>query len=265
MRTIVVSDVHAAYWNLDAFLKREGVLDVSGKRVPGWLTYQVGDLLHCGSNTLNEDLETIRYARNVFDGIAIGNHEAPFISHGADLPLCGNSYPPRPETIHMMRTMFAEGQYGSVFLIKDEWVMTHAGVHPDFFDRGLPTDPASLARTIHKQFLDRVLSGTKTPLFDAVDSGRGGWDRYGSIFWGSWERLVGAAVKFYRDNPTPKQIVGHTPRRKGYSSVKLQPGLDPVVYCIDVGSALTPSLSALVDDGEGTPFRPVVFHGTRAP
>lgn len=262
VRTIVVSDVHGSYWNLSGLLHQEGVIDDAGKRVPGWLTYQVGDLLHCGPDTGNDDLITLQLAREWFDVIAIGNHEFPFVFHPGG-ERCANSYDPRPETLHLMRTMFAEGQYAAAFVVKNEWLVTHAGLHPHFFSQDYPQGAHDAARMLVNRFVQRVLSNTPDPIFDAVDWERGGMDRVGGVLWGSWPRLAKAYEGYVAKNKLPlRQIVGHTPRSGGYSCVRTSSG-EPVVWCIDAGSGLSSKLSALVDDGAGTPLRPVVYEGVR--
>jgi hypothetical protein len=92
----------------------------------------------------------------------------------------------------------------------DEWLCTHAGIHPHLLHPVYGADEAIL-RDMEKRALDRLQSGEVDPLV-APGRGRGGRAPVGGLTWLDWETE-------FTPSQGLNQIVGHTAGHDVRSSI----------------------------------------------
>lgn len=225
---VVIGDVHARPEALYSLLREVGVIDAAGRRQRGGWVVQVGDLLDRKAEP-EANLETAQLAAEALDVVIAGNHEWRLLSecdgdNGAALAtLASHGWPDAAASI-------------------DGWLITHAGVHPEFASE-LPDDATDAAVEINHRWHRSPQTRRRDPLFTAVGPARGGPDPFGGIFW------------MHSDEwPTKRtapwgQISGHVPQ----GHPKLMPGPR---WAIDIKAP--DRLAALVRAEGDTRWRPVV-------
>jgi hypothetical protein len=232
---VVIGDVHARCDALYSLLRELGVIDANGhRRRTGWIV-QVGDLLDRKAGA-EDNLATAHLAAEALDVVLVGNHEWKLLTesdgdHGAALAtLASHGWPHAAAAV-------------------DGWLVTHAGVHPDFAAT-LPADASECAGEINHRWHRGNGRRARDPLFAAVGPARGGSDAHGGILWMH-------STEWPKDLTTPwGQIAGHVPQ----SEPRLLPGPR---WAIDIKAA--DRLAALVRaDGEDR-WRPVVVKSRARP
>jgi hypothetical protein len=109
----------------------------------------------------------------------------------------------------MVHKTFLEGEL-KVAAAVGRWLVTHAGIHPEYFTEWWTGDVESTATVLNDRFVEHVTNRgwPMVDMYDAISRDRGGWDKYGSVFWGDFSDLEGAYNAV--DSDAPPQIVGHT-------------------------------------------------------
>lgn len=192
-RELIIGDLHARPYALEALMRAVGAIDERGRRTPGWWVVQVGDLLDRRASP-QANLATARIAHRMIDVVLAGNHERSMLAdrggpHGAALgALAVHGWPQ------------AAAACG-------EWLVTHAGVHPKLA-AGLPPRAGDAAVEVNDRWNRRGRDRDDDPLLTWVGRCRGGQDPFGGIFWLH-------TAEWPRDETTPwGQIAGHVPQRK---------------------------------------------------
>jgi hypothetical protein len=225
---VVIGDVHGRADALHSLLREIGVIDGSGRRRrAGWVV-QVGDLLDRKADA-DANLETAHLAAAALDVVLVGNHEWRMLAE--------------PDSDHSpaLATLAARG-WPHAATARDGWLMTHAGVHPDFAAE-LPADAADCAAEINKRWQRSKDRRARDPLFAAVGSARGGSDPCGGILWMHRD-------EWPKNQTTPwGQIAGHVPQ----AQPRLLPGPR---WAIDIKAP--DRLAALVRPQGERRWRPVV-------
>jgi hypothetical protein len=188
---VVIGDVHGRADALHSLLRELGVIDASGRRRrAGWVV-QVGDLLDRKADA-EANLETAQLAVAALDVVLAGNHEWRLLTeseheHGAALAqLASHGWPHAAAAV-------------------DGWLVTHAGVHPDFA-ADLPADAADCAAEINHRWHRGNGQRARDPLFTSVGPARGGSDPHGGILWMHSD-------EWPKNQTTPwGQIAGHVPQ-----------------------------------------------------
>ncbi|HUO73393.1 MAG TPA: metallophosphoesterase [Solirubrobacteraceae bacterium] len=226
---IVIGDVHARSEALRMLLGAVGAVDARGRRRGGCWVVQLGDLLDRRA-TAAANLAAARLAASAVDVVLAGNHEVRILGE--------------PGCVHgaALATLAVRG-WPHAAACCGEWLVTHAGVHPELA-RGLSPQAAECAEEINDRWHRRGPAERGDPLFDWVGPARGGDAPHGGIFWThpvEW----GAGLK----SPWG-QIVGHVPQPKP----RLLPGRR---WAIDLG-ARDGRVAALVRASGRQRWRPVV-------
>ena len=247
-RRLVVGDLHGDWPTLLRLLRHVGAITEDGERLPGWWLVQLGDLIH-GGQPSGDDERCLAEGLRLFDVLLLGNYELPHAYGGAGFPSFVGQGPLLPATRDALATAVSAGRF-QVAAAVDGWLLTHAGVHPTLQERfALPTDAAACATALTDRFVGRLRRRTPDPLFDAVGQARGGVEPVGGLFWLDWHDLRRATAA-----TRVPQIVGHTPRqapeRAGDS-----------LWCVDVGAALSGQVCALLRHGTDGAWEPVVVAG----
>jgi len=214
-------------------LRAVGALDERGRRTRECWVVQIGDLLDRRASE-RANLATARLAATAVDVVLAGNHELQMLGEPA-----GGSRA-------ALATLAASGWPHAAFAFRD-WLVTHAGVHPDLA-RGLPPVATECAAEINDRWHRRGPGDDVDPLFDWRGPARGGHAPCGGIFWShpaEWGR-------------TPKkapwgQVTGHVPQPEP----RRLPGRR---WAIDLG-ARGGRLAALVRSSAGSRWRPLVVQG----
>lgn len=75
---VIVGDTHGDHVNMVRVLREAGAIDERGRRVPGYWTCHIGDVIHAGHGEQAIDVECLERALEYFDCLIYGNHETPF-------------------------------------------------------------------------------------------------------------------------------------------------------------------------------------------
>lgn len=230
---IVVGDVHARAGALRALLRRLGALDSRGRRRAGFWIVQVGDLLDRRASP-EANLDTARLAARALDVSLAGNHEVGMLAE-ADCPQGA-----------ALATLAVRG-WPQAAVSLDDWLVTHAGVHPELA-RVLPGRADECAAEINDRWHRRPQAGPGDPLFDWVGPARGGLAPHGGLIWldaGEWPR---------RGRTPWGQITGHCPQTRPRL-------LQGPRWAIDVGSR-DGRLAALVRRHRSGSWDPLVVRSS---
>jgi Calcineurin-like phosphoesterase len=237
MVEIVIGDVHARTEALRTLLRVIGALDERGVRSRGCWVVQIGDLLDRRASD-GANLATARLAATAVDVVLAGNHELLMLSE----PTGGGRT--------ALATLAASGWPHAAFAFED-WLVTHAGVHPELA-RDLPPTATECAAEINDRWHRRGPGDSVDPLFDWRGPARGGHAPCGGIFWGHPAEWRTAAKK------APwGQVSGHVPQPEP----RLLPGRR---WAIDLG-ARGGRLAALVRGSAESRWRPVVVRAAHEP
>jgi hypothetical protein len=238
---LVIGDVHARAEALEALRQALGAVEGRGRRHRGWWIVQVGDLLDRRAKPA-ANLATAQVAQETVDVVLAGNHEARMLReassrHGAALAALATYGWPQ-----------AAAACG-------DWLVTHAGVHPELADI-LPPRALECAQAINDRWNRAARWRCEDPLFGSVGRARGGDAPHGGILWMD-------SKEWPRGARTPwDQIIGHVPQRKP----RLLPGRR---WAIDLGGRRG-RLAAVVRQSGDKRWRPVVVdaaagHSRRGP
>ena len=188
---LVIGDVHARSDALHSLLREAGVIDASGRRRRSGRIIQVGDLLDRKADP-EANLETAQLAAATIDVVLAGNHEWKLLGdedkdHAAAL------------------AVLADHGWPHAAAASDGWLVTHAGVHPDFAEK-LPADPGDCAAELNRRWERGQPRRARDPLFSSVGPARGGDDPHGGILWMHSD-------EWPKNRTTPwGQIAGHVPQ-----------------------------------------------------
>ena len=225
---VVIGDVHARPDALHSLLREIGVIDASGRRRrSGWMV-QVGDLLDRKADP-EANLETAQLAAAALDVVLVGNHEWRMLQESDG----GNGA--------ALATLASQG-WPHAAASSDGWLVTHAGVHPDFAAE-LPADVAEAAAEINHRWHGGSKRRARDPLFASVGPARGGTDAHGGIMWMHSEEWPKSRTTQWG------QIAGHVPQPEP----RLLPGPR---WAIDIKAP--DRLAALVRPEGERRWRPVV-------
>lgn len=227
MLEVVIADVHARAGALRELLEAVGVLDERGRRHERAWVVQVGDLLDRHADP-EANLATATLAAASVDVVLVGNHEARLLQA-----------PAREQCAAL--AMLATRGWPHAAAAAGDWLITHAGVHPQLAAT-LPERADDCAAEIDDRWHRRRAGD---PLFDWVGPARDGTAPFGGIYWLAGEEWPADGG----ETPWP-QISGHVPQR----TPRL---LTPRRWAIDVGGR-GGRLAALVRRHPEAPWRPVV-------
>jgi len=234
LRRLIVSDLHGDWPNLRALLHAVGALDENNERVQGWWLAQVGDIVHGGTRTYH-DTQCLTDVLRWFDLVVWGNHDLPHACPHATFPRFAGMGDLLPQTATLLEEAVADARFCAAGVV-DEWLATHAGVHPTFQEElGWPETAAACAMVINDRFRARLAGGERAALFDAVGYARMGNHPHGGIFWQDWRHLVDSS-----EENRLHQIVGHTPRPNPPERAGGR------LWCVDAGAAVSGKVSALL-------------------
>lgn len=243
-RRLVIGDVHGDYRSVQELLLALGVIDADGERTEGWWVCQLGDLIHGATTTAEADLRTLRASAGWFDLVLAGNHEVLQLTGHPAGEFSGVKRVPSPEMRLALDAYWQAGHF-AVATCVDEWLVTHAGVHPHY-QKLLGGDARELSATLNDLF-DTLPSH---PVFGIRPHGA---QPMGKVFTPTGclcsEFTTLTAAKDHR----LAQIVGHSPRATGRPEYRE----DVDLWCIDVGAALT-GMAAGVLMHPGGPWQAVV-------
>src|SRR5436190_17224013 len=187
---VVIGDVHGRTDALYSLLRELGVIDATGRRRRAGRVVQLGDLLDRKADP-QANLETAQLAAEALDVVLAGNHEWRLLSEG------DNEHDAALAILAHQGWPHAAAAVGG-------WLVTHAGVHPDFAAQ-LPADTADCAGEINYRW-HRNGRRRRDSLFASVGPARGGSDPYGGIFWMHSD-------EWPKSQKSPwGQIAGHVPQ-----------------------------------------------------
>ena len=225
---VVIGDVHARVGALHALLREVGVIDAKGRRRAKGCVVQVGDLLDRKADP-KANLATAQLAVDALDIVLVGNHEWSLFGESDDA-----------------LDLLATRGWPHAAAARDGWLVTHAGVHPEFA-RDLPQDADDCAAEINRRW--NAKKRQRDPLFAAMGPARGGDDPHGGILWLHSDEWPSKQV-------TPwGQIAGHVPQ----SGPRLLPGPR---WAIDIKAP--DRLAAIVRTSGERRWRPVVVRAREA-
>lgn len=239
MRTVVISDVHGNWESLQDILTKSEVVQ-NGTKQPNTRVIFVGDIVDLGaSNTPDNDLKAAELAVSVGDDFIVGNHEFPFLFPPFYSAMYFGGIRGEAEVAPVLNAF--PGAIWQLATDANGWLITHAGLHPEW---GLTGTAAEIADLIADRFGDMLIERSPDPLFTGIDWMRGGRDRIGGIVWLDARSLQEATED---RNPIP-QIVGHTANRGNPANVFgnwfIDPGKGSVACLVsDDGADWIPFLS----------------------
>lgn len=247
-----MTDVHAAHRGLESLLREVGAIDADGNRLDSHFVAQLGDLLHLGHQVHEADLRTLEVGLRWIDLFVLGNHEGFYTYR---LESCWWSHiltPDRvhPEVIDRLSEMTAAGRWHIAAAI-DGWVMSHAGIHPDYqkdlLDRAGSSEADAVVGALAALFADRLETGRRTPIIDSSGPVRGIDAEPGGVLWADFSEQEAAM-----DRNVLHQIVGHTPQARAPRLVGDR------FWAADMGGGRTGTLGALVKGPDEEEWTPVV-------
>jgi len=113
MDAFVVADAHGRLDLIQGLLKK-----ADAGRGPDRTIVQLGDLANCVAASINEDLETLAAAPDLFDILLVGNHEHPYFGGPGFI-----GFWPDPQVKNAIRKL----NWQAAFSVGD-FLVTHAGV-----------------------------------------------------------------------------------------------------------------------------------------
>src|SRR3954447_24300202 len=186
---VVIGDVHARADALFSLLRAVGVIDGSGRRRCSGRLIQVGDLLDRKAD-VEANLETAELAADTLDVVLVGNHEWRMLADADG------------DNAAALAILATQG-WPHAAAATDGWLVTHAGVHPEFALE-LPPAAAECAAEMNGRWAGK--GRARDPLFSWVGPPRGGDDARGGIFWMHHDEGP-------KDHASPwGQIAGHVPQ-----------------------------------------------------
>lgn len=244
---VIVGDTHGDHVGMLQALRHVGAIDERGVKAAGYWLCHVGDVIHAGHGVQHRDVVCLELTLGLFDCLLYGNHETPFAVGIGSFVGQNQQLDCQP----LLDASVRERRWLAATAV-DGYLVSHAGLHPRLLrgesrafeslrDTAMLEDPDAVAAAVNRAFEQRIESGEPEPLFDWVGPVRSSRAREpcGGIFWCDWTELM-AAERKPSQQPSLRQIVGHTPRRD------VQRALDGRYYCIDVGAALSGYVGALV-------------------
>jgi hypothetical protein len=226
-------------------MQAAGVIDKQGRRQANFKrVIQLGDLMD--GRRMFGDLQTLRWAEGIFDEILIGNHEGAYLGVQG---FAGKRII-APESQQILNRWNREGLLCAATAV-DDYLLTHGGLDPFLSFLPAPklsktadaTEVSALAKNLNEVWRFHRSTNAWESWFLAIGRERNGLCAHGGVLWNDFERLVRteSAQRF-------KQIVGHTPLKRGTRSPQ------GMVVCIDVGGAWHRAASCLIISPEGTRF-----------
>lgn len=217
-RCFAVADAHGNWSAVEGLLADEGLIEIeddSVRRVAqDVLLVQLGDLMNCVYESVDNDLNAMREAVQLFDVLLPGNHEFPYWPGGLDYRFSGFHWDQRLKDLII--------EYESFYRPAVAWgntLLSHAGLSSEY-------DGQFESASDAERWLDLQWGNLPTaPVFSNIGSSRGGRHRKGGILWSDWSE--GKCKDF-------NQLVGHSVgddvRRREH------PSKGTVATCIDLGA-----------------------------
>lgn len=221
-RTFVIGDVHGHADRLSALLAKAGISDSDG---PERLTeaeikvVQLGDLGHFGAYTKDDDYECYRLARSLGMVVLWGNHDRAVVE--PEKHRFVGYEPPYAKTREVMEQVAPKLAYEA-----HGYLLTHAGVHPDWMVPGVTAE--LFVRAAY------LMHGHMPGIVDDIAKFRGGNGRQGGILWRDEREQLSRRVA---------QIFGHT--RGNIRTYTTSDPQRPLSYCIDVGGTTDGNLAGI--------------------
>jgi len=249
MKTVILSDMHNRRVAVEDLFSKIGLMAENGKRNLGFNVIALGDIVSLGYGEV--EAEFFEWVMPFVDTALVGNHEYPTVNNSRDVVFGGwGSRDVKCTNLVHDSVNDPDGKWFAAASV-GEWLLTHAGLHPDY--RRFVIDPvedvaSEIANDINILFdeyrdNDFMMHEAKD-LFDAISMSRGGYNRFGGIFWNDAYDLQGS----YRGKANQlRQICGHSSyaeKLDGY------PRLHDDLYCIDTHG----SVNALVTEDDGVSF-----------
>lgn len=187
-------------------------------------------LIHIGDNgdyywgTELRDQKSWEFLAYLYDEMLIGNHEAYVLFN---MPLGGGSMP-NYICKDMIQKNYDSGKL-KFATSHDGFLITHAGVHPNFEDQ-LPDDPVEAAKRLNHFGRENI----NQPIFQSIGYSRGGYDNCGGILW--------------RDVIEP--ISDKWPQIFGHSRLKKATKFNDKHWGIDVGYPDNGRIAGIYTDSE---------------
>lgn len=175
---------------------------------------QVGDVFDNFYDSPELAAQTARWLRHSINQPnrihLIGNHDLPYMPLGKLGSDTGVLYPcPGYDTDkdHAINNIMSNSDWEKIRLFHHahEWFITHAGMHPHWFEHPIKGTNSSHLLNMLNQAENDLRERIINPIFAAIGFSRGGTSRVGGILW----------LDHYRE-ATPlrdtKQAYGHTPQ-----------------------------------------------------
>jgi len=193
----VIGDVHGHFDRLQALLDKAGV--TSSDEV-----IQLGDLGHFGFDTQQGDAECFASALDLKrpDIVLWGNHDRAVIE--PLLHAFRGFRPPHTLVVKSMRELEANGRL-VVAAARHGYLLTHAGLHPEYFDADKTPDPESQAALLNKLASDTFGGDNEVyPAVHGIHHDRGGRDAAGGILWRDYGEPLAPIPQILRTYLPPK-------------------------------------------------------------
>jgi hypothetical protein len=225
-RTLVIADLHGNADALTDILRRTGVMDYEGGRVPGTHVVQLGDLANMAPTGIpfrgfySEDERILKMAVDGWiDELLVGNHELYFthnLNAGRWRGMAKGLYDLEPNTISYIQQLLYRGQFKAATAVGDT-LITHAGVD-EYFEHKLPADAYGAAEVLNDMLVDVTVN---RKIIDVITSNEG-------IFWGrpsvDYGRPGDDEAEWKITDCTLSdrwpQMVGHTPVRNNPTKIR---------------------------------------------
>jgi hypothetical protein len=206
---LVIGDLHGNLAKAQAFLNYE----------PDVEHICLGDYVDSFTEAPERQLECLKLLIDSDAVLLWGNHDIHYLPNS---PWICSGFQPKIAGAfkEIFSDAFEKGRIMAAYAV-DEWLCTHAGVHPYMTDK--PMKPAQAAEALNQAFHDQLHEG-RGPLF-YVSPGRGGSNLFGGLFW----------FDPFREGVDPceqvgRQVFGHTERK--------EPHVTDRWACIDTTNAL---------------------------
>lgn len=233
IETVVISDIHGSWFELQRLLIKTGVKRMDGYKNPDVRCIFIGDIVDLGRMAdFHEDMRTLNIAREFGDEFIVGNHEFPWIFPRTNhwMGFAGmrnfNMEPALFADIGKIAWQFATDAHG--FLI------SHAGLDRRWghFFKNWAMTPDEIADRIGDKVFEHIAKDFGWGPITAISWGRGGESPVGGIQW--------------QDESELEPIWG-IPQIVGHSFIGKTPIKRDNIWFIDTGKG-SPSALVFEDD-----------------
>ncbi len=210
MKTLIFPDVHTRHIFVDEVVKRE-----KPDRV-----VMLGDFFDQFHDTPSENRKTAKWLKQCGYEWCYGNHDVHYAFSNPRMP-CSGYEMEKKEAINEVMT-HKDWEKGKFFIQVDDWLCTHAGLHPYHIPMMVPGK--SVIDWLWKQeCIARARLNTQMEhWFWAAGMARGGSEHRGGILWCDFNME-------FEPVPGLNQIFGHTPQ----AAPAVMAGPEGVNICLD--------------------------------